>query len=66
MIIRTNEKATALPAILEILPEPYTAWLSHGTCIIYAKDVEIATIPVAGLSPEEAAAKVQKELEGVI
>lgn len=54
-----------LPGVFDILPEGASAWMSGNDVVVYDGDVEIARIPVGGLSPEEAAAKVEKELQGV-
>lgn len=70
MDIKVNDTidndARVLPAILEVLPNDYTAWVSGGNALIYNKDVEIASVSVRGLEPDEAAEAVRKELKGVI
>ncbi len=70
MRITVNDTADhdteVLPAILDILPEDLSAWVSGGKSIIYDGDVEIASVPVRGLEPSEAADAVRKALKGVI
>lgn len=60
-----KDHTDVLPAILDILPEGASAWMAGTDAVIYDGDVEIARIPVGGLSPEDAAAKAEKELQGV-
>lgn len=70
MIIKVRESidddVKVLPAILNILPDNLSAWVSGGNAIIYDKDVEIARVVVRALDPDEAVAKVRKALKGVI
>lgn len=60
------EELDALPAILEMLPEGMSAWVSGEDAIVYDSNVEIARVPIAGLSPRDAARAVRKALKGVI
>lgn len=60
------EGVDVLPAILEILPEGLTAWAANGDAIVYDNGVEIARVPIAGLSPRDAVRAVRKALKGVI
>lgn len=63
--VNHTDHTDVLPAILSILPEGASAWMAGTDAVIYDGDVEIARIPVAGLSPEDAVAAVEKELQGV-
>lgn len=62
----TSRDAEVLPAILDILPEGLSAWMSGGKSVIYDGDVEIASVSVRGLEPSEAVDAVRKALKGVI
>ena len=61
-----DSDAVVLPAILDLLPEGYSAWVSGGNALVYDGDTEIASVPVRGLSPYDAAEAVRKALRGVI
>lgn len=66
MKINSHTASDCLPLVIKMLPDGYTAWASKGKVYIYEGDVEIAQIDVAGMTPEESAEKVEKELTGVI
>jgi len=61
-----EDTALVLPAVLEALPEGFSAWASSGSIIVYEGDVEVANVPVRGLDPDEAVSEVRTALKGVI
>lgn len=70
MVIKVNnaadDDAKMLPAILDVLPDGFSAWMSGGNALIYEGDVEVASVPVKGLDTQDAVAEVEKALKGVI
>ena len=61
-----DDDIKVLPAILDMLPSDFSAWISSGRAIVYDADVEIARVPIRGLEPDEAVEAVRKALKGVI